>query len=143
MNSVHSRKGHLMETMIERMEQYNKNLENIVEDRTKDYLEEKRKVRTFRRVLRDSTPRYVGLSVGQSVGRSVCPTLLFFAFLSSLKVDKCRFRYFMSGKQQFCSFFHIRISISQTCWSVGPSVCLSHFAFLAFFRLFKGRGAHI
>ena len=47
MNSVHSRKGHLMETMIERMEQYNKNLENIVEDRTKDYLEEKRKVRIF------------------------------------------------------------------------------------------------
>ena len=36
-----------METMIERMEQYNKNLENIVEDRTKDYLEEKRKVTIF------------------------------------------------------------------------------------------------
>ena len=36
----------------------------------------------FSRVLRDSTPRYVGPSVGQSVGRLVGPLFTFSAFLS-------------------------------------------------------------
>ena len=35
-------------------------------------------------------------SVGRSVGRSV-PLCFFLSLLSSLKVDKCRFKYFMSG----------------------------------------------
>ena len=44
MQSIHSRDNDLVEGMIERMEQYTKNLEGLVEERTKEFLEEKKKV---------------------------------------------------------------------------------------------------
>ena len=45
MNSLYSQESDLMEGMIERMEQYTKNLEGLVEERTKEYLDEKKKVK--------------------------------------------------------------------------------------------------
>ena len=78
----------------------------------------------------------VTVSVCRSVGWLVCPTLLFFVFLGFLKVGKHILEYLESYEQ------HLRLYKSP-CWSVGPSVRLSRFAFFAFFRLFKGREAHI
>ena len=57
--------------------------------------------------LYKSLCRSVGWLVGRSVGQLVCPTLLFFAFLSFLRVEKCRFKYFMSVRQQFGTFIFI------------------------------------
>ena len=84
-----------------------------------------------------SVRRSVGRSVGRLVGWLVFLShFAFFAFLGFLKVGKHIFEYLMSFKQ------HLRL-YKTPCWSVGPSVCLSRFAFFAFFRLFKGREAHI
>ena len=50
----------------------------------------------------------VTMSVWRSVGRLVgLSHFSFFAFLSSLKVDKCRFKYLMSVRQQFGTLFLI------------------------------------
>ena len=46
----------------------------------------------------------VTVSVCRSVGLS---RFTFFAYLSSLRVDECRFKYFMSVRQQFGTFFLI------------------------------------
>ena len=87
-----------------------------------------------------SVGRLVGLSVGQSVGwsvcRSVCHALLFLHLLGYFKVGKHIFEYLESYKQHSGLY-------KSPCWSVGPSVCLSRFAFFSFFRLFKDREVHI
>ena len=44
LNSFQARGKDLMEDMVNRMEQYTKNLEETVEGRTKNYLDEKKKV---------------------------------------------------------------------------------------------------
>ena len=76
-----------------------------------------------------SVCRLVGRSVGRSVGLSV-PLCFFFAFLGYLKVGKHIFKCLVSNKQ------HLHPSKSP-CRSVGPSVCLSRFAFVAFLSSVK------
>ena len=80
----------------------------------------------FQSRARDSTSHCVGLSVGRSV-----PLYFFFAFLRSLRVDKCRLMYFMSVRQQFGPFCLIFCLI---WWIFYRPVGLSHFTFFAFLR---------
>ena len=63
-------------------------------------------------------------SFGRSVGKSV-PLCFFLAFLGFLKVGKDIFEYFI-GYKQYSRLY------KALCWSVGPSICLSGFAFLYF-----------
>ena len=68
--------------------------------------------------------------LGEDISRpSVCHALLFLRFLGYFKVGKHIFKCLVSYKQ------HLR-PYKSPCWSVGLSVCLSRFAFFAFFRLF-------
>ena len=70
-----------------------------------------------------SVRRLVGWSVGRLVGLS---HFAIFAFLGFLKVGKHIFEYLVSYKQ------HLGLYKSP-CWSVGPSVRLSRFAFFCIF----------
>ena len=68
-----------------------------------------------------SVCRSVGWSVGRSVGRSVSWShFTFFAFLSSLRVDKCRFKrgYFSS---QYLRLYHFGFFTIDDNWHISIS----------------------